>query len=137
MFCLQDGQHADDVTLEFTHEAGEITVDLQLSVDMLPEAHFLSYQSPNDGSTVVINNFTRSTVDHCHYTVGRFFILLRYFIHVLDMDGQGSIRGRPNSRAAISTCHGVSGLLFDEHEVYHIETDKTSASSTDTHFFYR
>lgn len=60
----------DDVILQFGHEDGDdLIVDLQLAVDLIPEGHFLSYQSPDDGSPVVINNFTRSTVDHCHYTV--------------------------------------------------------------------
>lgn len=66
---IQNGHHVDDVTLQFDHEDGDITIDLHLAVDLIPEGHFLSYQSPDDGSTIVINNFTRSTVDHCHYSV--------------------------------------------------------------------
>ncbi|GAB0096482.1 uncharacterized protein DMENIID0001_120060 [Sergentomyia squamirostris] len=110
----EDGLHATHITLSFKKSNGEsVVVDLQLNDGLLPHGHFLHSQEPGGGERV--QNFTRpEDIDHCHYI--------------------GKIRGKVNSRAAISTCEGVKGVIFDGEETFFVESSSDQLDSE--HFLY-
>lgn len=65
----QDGSHAEDVTLRFQHDGGELIADLRINDALLPRGHFLKYQRPGGGGYVLLNEFNRTTAALCHYKV--------------------------------------------------------------------
>ncbi|XP_059609961.1 disintegrin and metalloproteinase domain-containing protein 12 [Phlebotomus argentipes] len=111
----EDGLHATHITLSFEKASGEsVVLDLQLNEDLLPQGHFLHYQDGLGGHRV--QNFTgREDMDHCHYL--------------------GRIRGNRKSRAAISTCDGIRGVIFDGEETFYVESTPNSQLHSD-HFLY-
>uniref|UniRef100_A0A7G3ACA6 Putative adam metalloprotease n=1 Tax=Lutzomyia longipalpis TaxID=7200 RepID=A0A7G3ACA6_LUTLO len=111
----EDGLHATHITMSFEKANGEsIVLDLQLNEDLLPHGHFLHYQDGLGGHR--LENFTRrEDSDHCHYV--------------------GRIRGNKDSRAAISTCDGIRGVIFDGQETFYIESRTDSQLHSD-HFLY-
>lgn len=65
----QNGLHVSHLTLTYqTRERKEVTLDLQLNQELIPEGHFIHYQLPN-GQGYAQKNFTLQDVDHCHYKV--------------------------------------------------------------------
>ncbi|KAK8395223.1 hypothetical protein O3P69_006145 [Scylla paramamosain] len=93
----EDG-HVHDITLGFTLDDQDILVDLQLNRDLLPKDYFEKYYQ--NGS------------HHIHRPNGEMAGLCHY---------QGVVRGREGSWAALSTCHGLSGAVFDGTELHYIE----------------
>lgn len=67
---FQNGLHVSHLTLKYqTRERKEVTLDLQLNQELIPEGHFIHYQLP-EGKGYAQQNFTLHDVDHCHYKVG-------------------------------------------------------------------
>ena len=57
------------LTLKYDTKKGkEVTLDLELNRELIPEGHFIHYQLPN-GQGYAQKNFTLQDVDHCHYKV--------------------------------------------------------------------
>lgn len=116
-------------------------LDLQLNEQLVPRGHFLSYQLPN-GAGKAVERYNRSEqVELCHYRV-----ILCGFSKYDRLTGliqfQGKIRDKPESSVALSTCHGVRGVVYDGHETYYIESDVSIGdvpSSIDLadHYVYR
>ena len=48
---------------------------------------------------------------------------------------QGSIRDVPGSWAAVSTCHGLKGVIFDGENLHHIQPEEESLKAS--HFIYK
>ncbi|XP_053673433.1 disintegrin and metalloproteinase domain-containing protein 19 [Anopheles nili] len=127
----ENGLHASHITLRYTLNEANVILDLQLDERLLPNSHFLSYQLPNGTGKHVIRYNRPQDVDLCHY--------------------RGKIRGKPDSRAAISTCgdtEGIRGVIIDSDDTYYIESALSPAASRDTvadrasidlgeHFIYR
>lgn len=66
---FQNGLHVSHLTLKYqTRERKEVTLDLQLNQELIPEGHFIHYQLP-EGKGYAQQNFTLHDVDHCHYKV--------------------------------------------------------------------
>uniref|UniRef100_A0A182R883 Disintegrin and metalloproteinase domain-containing protein 12 n=1 Tax=Anopheles funestus TaxID=62324 RepID=A0A182R883_ANOFN len=127
----ENGLHASHLTLSYTLNEADVILDLQLNKRLLPDGHFLSYQLPNSTGKQVVRYNRPEEVDLCHY--------------------QGKIRGKPDSRVAISTCGetaGIRGMIIDTDDTYYIEsppaTVKSHATNNETaridlgeHFIYR
>ncbi|XP_066981317.1 uncharacterized protein [Macrobrachium rosenbergii] len=110
----KDG-HAHDITLGLTINDEDILVDLQLQRDLLPRDYFEKYY--HNGSQYV-QRPSAGDVDLCHY--------------------QGIIRGRIGSWAAVSTCSGLSGVVFDGEEVHYLERiPDTTANIESPHYLFR
>lgn len=72
----QNGLHVSHLTLKYqTREQKEVTLDLQLNQELIPEGHFIHYQLPN-GQGYARKNFTLHDVDHCHYKVSSNWLLI-------------------------------------------------------------
>lgn len=112
---LEDGSHADHITLSYKHQGNDVIVDLHLNDNLIPHDHFLRYQTPNGGK--VVQRFTKTDIDLCHY--------------------KGTVRGNDQSRVALSTCNGVRGVIFDGDETFYLETKPNTNSTDDDHFLYR
>uniref|UniRef100_A0A336MLR0 CSON003023 protein n=1 Tax=Culicoides sonorensis TaxID=179676 RepID=A0A336MLR0_CULSO len=110
----ESGLHASHLTLHYIHHGKNVIIDLNLNDNLIPKGHFIKYQLPNGDK--IIKNFTKTDVDLCHY--------------------QGKIRHNPNSHAAISTCNGVRGVVFDGDETYYIENVSDGVIDSE-HFLFR
>lgn len=66
---FQNGFHADELILRYIHGEKDVIIDLKLNDNLIPEGHFMRYQSKN-GSDVV-QHFTKTDIDLCHYTVSK------------------------------------------------------------------
>ncbi|XP_053946621.1 disintegrin and metalloproteinase domain-containing protein 12, partial [Anastrepha ludens] len=115
----EDGQHVPHITLTYQHEGQRVHVDLHRNDELLPAEHFLRYQNSNSPTGRVVKKFTKTEMELCHY--------------------QGTIRGKPYSNVAISTCSGgggVNGVVFDGNDTYFIHSG-TDGRLQDDHFLFR
>uniref|UniRef100_A0A182VS57 Disintegrin and metalloproteinase domain-containing protein 12 n=1 Tax=Anopheles minimus TaxID=112268 RepID=A0A182VS57_9DIPT len=104
------GPHRDRLTIEYAMRGETMTLDLTLNENILPDGYTFVHQSP-EGEDIV-ERLDRSAVELCHY--------------------EGTVRDRPGSRAAISTCNGtIDGVIYEPNETYLIEYHN------DTHLLYR
>ncbi|XP_048486467.1 disintegrin and metalloproteinase domain-containing protein 19 [Plutella xylostella] len=92
------GLHHPELTLTLDVEGEQYTLDLRLNRALVPPGHVLRYRR---GGRHVHTHPTDEELDICQY--------------------QGSIRGVEHSWAAVSTCHGVSGVLYDGRTMRYIE----------------
>ncbi|GLG97297.1 ADAM 17-like protease [Gryllus bimaculatus] len=101
------GAHIHDLTIGYVVDGKDYVLDLRLNRELIPESYFERYQ--HNGRHVV-NRPTGKDVELCQY--------------------QGRLRGVPGSWAAISTCHGLSGVIFDGEELHYLERGPDSADHT-------
>ncbi|XP_058056165.1 uncharacterized protein LOC131207564 [Anopheles bellator] len=126
----ENGLHASHLTLTYRLDEADVILDLQLNEQLIPDGHFLSYQLPNGTGKHVVRYSRPQEVDLCHY--------------------RGTIRGKADSSAAISTCEGIRGIIMDRDETYYVESLLTVATDAGTttgtnrsridlgeHFIYR
>ncbi|XP_065371221.1 disintegrin and metalloproteinase domain-containing protein 9 [Calliphora vicina] len=112
-----DGLHASHITLTYHHKGQQILIDLKRNDDLLPSEHFLRYQNSNTTQGHVVQNFTKTEIELCHY--------------------QGSIRDQPQSYVAVSTCNGgINGIIFDGIDTFFIHSG-SDGQLYDEHFLYR
>merc|ERR1719410_371836 len=83
----EEGGHVHHLTVAWVLDDKDVLLDLKLNRDLLPESYREKYQHQG---RAVVNKPTKQEVELCHYT--------------------GSLRDRPGSWAAISTCEGDGGL---------------------------
>lgn len=117
----ESGLHVPHITLSYHHQGQRITADLHLNEQLIPDGHFLRYQAstrPGVGKiSDIVQNFTKTDVDLCHY--------------------QGVIRGKPESKVAISTCNGgVNGVVHDGMDTYFIHSG-ADGRIQDDHFLFK
>ncbi|XP_069695269.1 uncharacterized protein Meltrin [Periplaneta americana] len=94
--------HIHDLTIGYDINGKDYVLDLRLNRELVPKSYFERYQ--HNGQHVV-NKPTGKDVELCQY--------------------QGKLRGLHNSWAAISTCHGLSGVIFDGEELHYLERGST------------
>lgn len=113
----EDGKHLHHLTISYNAEGKEFVLELQLNRNLIPKGYFRRHQ---ENGKKVINRPKEENIDLCHY--------------------HGTIKGIPNSWAAISTCDddGISGMVFDGTEVHYIEkpSDRNMQFDSD-HYFYK
>ncbi|CAH0597666.1 unnamed protein product [Chrysodeixis includens] len=92
------GAHHPEVTMRVSIDDQEYVLDLRLNHDLITDNHVLRYQK--NGKTV-LHKPKKEDIDLCQYS--------------------GSVRGKPGSWVAVSTCHGVRGIVFDGLKMRYIE----------------
>ncbi|XP_023290279.1 disintegrin and metalloproteinase domain-containing protein 33-like, partial [Orussus abietinus] len=105
-----DLKHADLLTVGLMIDGVERLLDLRLNTDLIPVGYQQRHQ---EGGTYKVH--TPSKVELCHY--------------------QGSIRGVPGSWAAVSTCRGLRGTIFDGENSHHVQPEEGSLESP--HYLYK
>ncbi|CAH0554467.1 unnamed protein product [Brassicogethes aeneus] len=109
-------EHLDHVTIKLDVENEEFILDLTLNKQLIPKGFFYRYQEKGINK---VHRPTKEEIDLCHYN--------------------GKVRGKKDSWVAISTCNGLSGVIFDGKEMHYIEKDvnrKSNDLDEDHHFFY-
>nr|API81317.1 disintegrin and metalloproteinase domain-containing protein 1 [Hemiscorpius lepturus] len=94
----------DNLVMTFEVLGQKFILDLKMNVDLLPETYFEEYQL---NSSTILNKPMKNLRRHCHYL--------------------GQIRGIPTSWAAISTCRGINGVVFDGKENYYVHAFNESS----------
>ncbi|KAJ1523183.1 hypothetical protein ONE63_001072 [Megalurothrips usitatus] len=91
-------EHAPYLTIGLKLEDRQLILDLSLNRGLISDSYFESHRENGQHMT---NRPTSKGVELCQY--------------------QGSLRGIRNSWAAVSTCNGLSGVVFDGQEVHYME----------------
>ncbi|XP_076759529.1 disintegrin and metalloproteinase domain-containing protein meltrin [Xylocopa sonorina] len=105
-----DVEHADVLTVGFELDGVKRVLDLRLNTDLIPVGYQQRHQ--HRGTYRV---HTPSKVELCHY--------------------QGSVRDVPGSWAAVSTCRGLRGVIFDGENLHHIQPQEETLDAD--HYVYK
>lgn len=73
-FSFQDGLHANNIILKYDHNGKNVIIDLLINYDLIPEGHYISYQTPDGGK--VVKKFTKTELNLCHYHASISFMSL-------------------------------------------------------------
>ncbi|XP_026322878.1 zinc metalloproteinase-disintegrin-like crotastatin [Hyposmocoma kahamanoa] len=106
-----DGHHLE-VTVSVNIDGEDYILDLLLNKDLVTKGHIIQYQE--NGKTVQ-KKPSREELDICQYS--------------------GTVRDKENSWVALSTCHGLRGVIFDGKKIKHIEPAQDN-KLTSYHFVY-
>ncbi|KAJ0170711.1 hypothetical protein K1T71_013483 [Dendrolimus kikuchii] len=106
------GAHHPEVRVTLDVDGEQHVLDLRLNEDLITDGHVLSYQK--DGRTVT-KTPTREEIDVCQYG--------------------GTVRGKPGSWVAVSTCHGLRGVVYDGKKMRYIEPAEGNEIQS-THYMY-
>ncbi|CAH0697067.1 unnamed protein product [Spodoptera exigua] len=106
------GAHHPEVTVTVPIDGQEYVLDLRLNLDLVTDNHVLRYQK--NGKTV-LHKPKKEDIDLCQYS--------------------GTVRGKPGSWVAVSTCHGVRGTIFDGERMRYIEPAE-GPSIQSNHYIY-
>ncbi|CAG9763797.1 unnamed protein product [Ceutorhynchus assimilis] len=112
----KEGKHVDylQILLE-SNNGDDMMLDLTLNQQLISKGFFQKHQQ---NGKHVIHKPGKDEINHCHYN--------------------GKVRGKPDSWTAISTCEGLSGVIFDGTELHYIETNKINDTSPEAqHFMYK
>ncbi|KAM3959848.1 disintegrin and metalloproteinase domain-containing protein meltrin [Aphomia sociella] len=93
-----NGAHHSDVTVTVPVDGEDYVLDLRLNNDLVTEDHVIRYQA---GGKTVTHKPKKEDLDICQYS--------------------GTVRGKPGSWVAVSTCRGVRGMIYDGQRVKYIE----------------
>ncbi|XP_058798001.1 uncharacterized protein LOC131668128 [Phymastichus coffea] len=105
-----DTDHADVLSVGLELDGQSRVLDLRLNSDLIPAGYKERHQHRGDYKTHVPRK-----VELCHY--------------------QGSMRDMPGSWAAVSTCHGLKGVIFDGDNLHYIQPEQESLDSR--HYLYK
>lgn len=95
----EEGSHIHHLTVGWDVDGEDYILDLKLNRELIPESYFEKYH--HQGRSVV-NKPNKNEIELCHYT--------------------GTLRDRPNSWAALSTCDGgVEGVIYDGTVMHHVQ----------------
>lgn len=137
LFYLQSGLHASHITLSYAHLGQIVYVDLKLQDALLPNEHFLRYQNAKLPKQYIVKKFNKTELDLCHYQVRVLEIEIDNKIIIIILFLKGTIRGKPESSVALSTCNGgINGIVFDGTETYFIHSG-SDGEIHDKHLIFR
>ncbi|XP_031787102.1 uncharacterized protein LOC100118678 [Nasonia vitripennis] len=105
-----DTDHTDVLSVGLELNGESRILDLRLNTDLIPAGYKERYQHQGSYKTNL-----PSKVELCHY--------------------QGSIRDMPGSWAAVSTCRGLKGVIFDGESLHHIQPEEETLQSA--HYLYK
>ncbi|XP_071445169.1 disintegrin and metalloproteinase domain-containing protein adm-2 [Hetaerina americana] len=94
----EEGGHIHHLSVGFDVDGKDYLLDLQLNRELIPKSYFERHQK--NGSHV-IHRPNKEELELCHY--------------------KGVLRGVEGSWAAVSTCNGLRGVVFDGHELHYLE----------------
>ncbi|CAH0721238.1 unnamed protein product, partial [Brenthis ino] len=106
-----NGMHHPEVTMKIDMDGQEHVLDLRINTDLVAGDYVIGYQK--DGETVLYKPSIEE-LDICQYS--------------------GTVRDRKGSWAALSTCHGVRGIIHDGKQTRYIEPVGNNIDST--YYFY-
>ncbi|XP_044269325.1 disintegrin and metalloproteinase domain-containing protein 12 [Tribolium madens] len=101
--------HLDHLTISLPIDGEDFLLDLTLNRQLIPKGFFRKVQQ--NGTHQVVRP-KQEEVDLCHYG--------------------GKVRNKPGSWVALSTCEGLSGVVFDGNEMHYIEN-----KDGDSHYMYK
>ncbi|XP_008199895.2 disintegrin and metalloproteinase domain-containing protein 12 [Tribolium castaneum] len=101
--------HLDHLTISLPIDGEDFLLDLTLNRQLIPKGFFRKVQQ--NGTHQVIRPRPEE-VDLCHYG--------------------GKVRNKPGSWVALSTCDGLSGVVFDGEEMHYVEN-----KDGDLHYLYK
>lgn len=111
-----NGLHLNHLLIEVEVEDKLFVLDLVLNTQLLSDTFFHKHQ---ENGTHKVYKPNISEVDLCEY--------------------HGKVRGKPDSWVALSTCNGLSGVIYDGNEMHYIEKHPDSViigiNNTDHHFY--
>lgn len=112
----ENGEHTNHLQITLEVDGKDLILDLTLNKQLIPKGFFEKHQ---ENGKHVVHTPTKEEVDHCHYG--------------------GKVRGKPDSWVALSTCDGLSGVIFDGQEMHYVEKDNriTDSSEKTDHFLYK
>lgn len=93
-----NGVHHTDVTVTVRIDGEDYVLDLRLNQDLVTEDHVIRYQT---GGKTVTHKPKKEDLDLCQYS--------------------GTVRGKPGSWVAVSTCRGLRGIIYDGQTMKYIE----------------
>lgn len=105
-----DIEHVDVLSVHYELDGVERILDLRLNKDLIPYGYQQRHQ--HKGTYKV---HTPTKVELCHY--------------------QGGIRDVPGSWAAISTCNGLQGVIYDGIDLHHLHPEIETLNSK--HYIYK
>ncbi|XP_065351204.1 disintegrin and metalloproteinase domain-containing protein 12 [Cloeon dipterum] len=109
-----ENNHVHDLAVSINISGEDVVLDLKLNQELLGKSYFVRTQGK---SSPQVHRPSADEVNLCEYN--------------------GKIRGKPQSWAAISTCSGLSGTIFDGEEIHYIEPKNKEDGPTGDHFLYR
>ncbi|XP_037504536.1 zinc metalloproteinase-disintegrin-like EoMP06 [Rhipicephalus sanguineus] len=101
VLSLRNDTHQDVLQVMFKAFGQPFTLDLRMKKDLLPLNYFEKHHGNNNSH--IIDHPMKRNNKHCYY--------------------HGTVRGRNNSWAAVSTCNGLSGVVFDGKGIHYIHPD--------------
>ncbi|GFS75257.1 disintegrin and metalloproteinase domain-containing protein 12 [Nephila pilipes] len=104
-------RNEEKLTVGFIAFSKNFVLDLQMNKHLFPSHYF---EKHHENGSHVINLPLKNDPNHCYY--------------------QGHMRGINNSWAAVSTCNGISGVIYDGQDLHYIQPDNNSDK---THFLFR
>ncbi|XP_050304497.1 disintegrin and metalloproteinase domain-containing protein 12-like [Anthonomus grandis grandis] len=111
----ETGYHTDHIQIKVEVDGEDMILDLVLNRQLIPQGFF--HKQQENGKNVTYRP-TKEEINHCHY--------------------HGKVRDRPNSWVAISTCDGLSGVIFDGKEMHYVEKNrKNNLEDSLEHFSYK
>ncbi|XP_034837108.1 zinc metalloproteinase-disintegrin-like 4a [Maniola hyperantus] len=110
----KEGLHHPEVTMTLNIDGEKHILDLKLNENLLAGDHTISYQK--NGSMVTYKPSIEE-LDICQYS--------------------GKVRGKKDSWVAVSTCHGVRGVIHDGNQMRYIEPAQVVDTEIGSkHFIY-
>lgn len=107
-----DLHHLDHLTVTLPIDNEELVLDLTLNKQLIPEGFFRKIQ---ENRTDKVIRPGPEEIDLCHY--------------------KGKVRGKSGSWVALSTCEGLSGVIYDGKEMHYVE--RNLLGDDNVHFLYR
>ncbi|XP_018573243.1 disintegrin and metalloproteinase domain-containing protein 12 [Anoplophora glabripennis] len=112
----ENGVHTNHLQVALEIDGKDMVLDLTLNKQLIPKGFFHKHQ---ENGKYKVHKPTAQEVDLCQYN--------------------GKVRGRPDSWVALSTCDGLSGVIFDGEEMHYVEKDDKAIGEGigATHFLYK
>ncbi|XP_032793698.2 mucin-5AC [Daphnia magna] len=111
----RENGHVNDLSIIYSLDNDSYILDLRLNRDLVPDGYFEKYHQ--DGEQITErSNGTAKQAQLCQY--------------------QGQIRHVPKSWAALSTCAGLRGVIFDGQELHYVEP-QSGSSLDDEHLLMK
>jgi hypothetical protein len=107
-----DLHHLDHLTVTLPIDNEELVLDLTLNKQLIPEGFFRKIQ---ENRTDKVIRPGPEEIDLCHY--------------------KGKVRGKSGSWVALSTCDGLSGVIYDGKEMHYVE--RNLLGEDNVHFLYK
>ncbi|XP_058455349.1 disintegrin and metalloproteinase domain-containing protein 12-like [Malaya genurostris] len=99
-------QNGGQLSVSYVLDGANVTLDLHLNDELVPNEHFLSVQT---NGVEQVRRLQDHEVELCHY--------------------HGTIRNQPGSYVALSTCNGTRGIVYGSCETYLLEFDEDDSQS--------